>query len=88
MSVPPEASLGGLEDAAIAIMRKAAQDRLPVDAGNSAALANIVRDAWMAGERRMIAAVAEAYRLFIETDDLDAFRDTITDLMGEEGDQP
>jgi hypothetical protein len=73
--------LANLEDRAIAVMRKAARDRLPVDAGLCSTLADVVRDAYVAGERRTVETVVAAWREFITNDDLDAFVEVLTELM-------
>lgn len=44
-----------------------------------------VTEARREGRASALREVAAAYRLFIETDDLDAFRDTLTDLMDAAG---
>lgn len=78
-------SLAKLEGRAIAVMRDAASDRLPVDAGNCSRLADVVRDAWVAGERRTVEIVVAAWREFIANDDLDAFVQVLTELMESAG---
>lgn len=52
-----------------------------VDAGLCSQLADVVRDAYVAGERRTVETVVAAWREYIENDDLDAFVEVLTDLM-------
>jgi hypothetical protein len=52
-----------------------------VDAGLCSNLADVVRDAYVAGERRTVEAVVAAWREFIGNDDLDAFVEFLTELM-------
>jgi len=74
-------SLANLEDEAITLMRKAATDRLPVDAGLCGKLAAVVRDAYAAGERRTVETVAAGWREYLCNDDLEAFVELLTELM-------
>jgi len=80
-------NLGKLEDKAIALMRKAATDRLPVDAGLCGQLADVVRDAYQAGERSIVEQVVAAWGEFVGDeaheghDDMGMFVDTLTELM-------
>lgn len=52
-----------------------------VDAGLCSNLADVVRDAYVAGERRTVEIVVAAWREFIGNDDLDAFVEVLTELM-------
>jgi hypothetical protein len=70
-----------LESSVIAQLRKAAVDRLPVDAGLCARAAGIVRAAYARGGEDTALALAQAYQLFLADDDLDALRDALTALL-------
>jgi hypothetical protein len=70
-----------LEDRAIKLMRQAAKDRLPVDAGLCGKLGQTVRDAYAAGSADVLRVVLDAWHLYVNDDDLDGFRDTLTELM-------
>jgi hypothetical protein len=72
-----------LEDQAISLMRQAARDHLPVDAGLCGQLSQIVRDARNAGGADVLRVVLDAWHLYVSNDDLDEFRDVLPDLMTE-----
>jgi hypothetical protein len=56
-----------------------------VDAGLCSKLADVVRDAYVAGERRTVETVVAAWREYILNDDLDGFVEVLTDLMESAG---
>lgn len=73
-----------LERAAIRAMRAAARDRLPVDAGLVQTVADQVKEAYRRGGEDTAAELADAYSLYVvRDDDLDPFRDTLTERLPE-----
>jgi hypothetical protein len=60
-------------------------DFLPPGAGTIGMIRQAVSDARREGRASMLREVVDAYGLFIDTDDLDGFRDTLTNLMDAEG---
>ena len=80
------------EDAAERLAREMVRDAIrpirnyrPPDAGAVAKLRGEVVRARREGRQGALAAVADAWRLYTETDDIDAFRDTLTELMEDAG---
>lgn len=80
-------SLAKLESKAIAVMRKAAAEPLPVDAAHCSNLADVVRDAYAAGERNMLECVLAAWNEYVGDaeheghDSLDQYLADLADLM-------
>ena len=70
-----------LEDSVIAQLRRAAVDHPPVDPGLSVRATALVREAYRRGGEDTALALAQAYQLFLQNDDLDALRDALTDLL-------
>jgi hypothetical protein len=81
----PRKTAGKLEDKAISLMRRPAADyryNLVAEEALAGQLASVVREAYDLGRSDCMAEVLEAYRLFIDSDDLDAFRDMLAELAG------
>ncbi len=74
-------SLRDIEASAVRAIRRAAADRRPVDAGNVQAVVDAIRAAYSLGRKDTTAEAVDAYRIYIDTDDLDEFRDALTGLM-------
>lgn len=73
--------LDQIKNKAEVIARQIARDRLPPDAGAIGKLLTTVEAAYDCGRRELMQMVLEAYTEFIDSDDLDGFRDTISDLI-------
>lgn len=74
-------NLAQLQDNAEAAARHIATDRLPPDAGAIQKIRDTVADAFSAGAVEVIKDVLNAYQLFLDSDDLDGFRDDLTEVM-------
>lgn len=73
-----------LERDAIKAMRRAAKDRLPVDAGLAQTVGDAVKAAYQRGYEDAAAELADAYSLYLlRDDDMDAFRDALTERLPE-----
>ena len=70
-----------LEDRSIKLAGDAARGPFP-DVGISGMLAKVVREAYKRGYEAAASELADAYSLYlIEDDDLDGFRDALTDRI-------
>lgn len=70
------------EDEAERLARKMARSRgQAADAGEIGLLLHSVRAAYEAGRADTMAVIVDAYHLFLDTDDLDGFRDALTEMM-------
>jgi hypothetical protein len=82
---PPPVTKRSLADEAEKIARRIAVDRLPPDAGAIGMLRDTVARAYEAGQKDELSVVLAAYQEFLDSDDLDVFRDVLTDLMESAG---
>lgn len=73
-------NLSALQDDAEKTARHIAAGRLPPDAGAIAKLRDTVAEAHRAGRAETMRLVLEAYQLYLDNDDIDGFRDTLTEL--------
>jgi len=69
-----------LEKQAETAVRLATASRLPVSHQHIQDAIRAVQGAYERGHAVAMAEVIDAYKLFLDTDDLDGFRDALTDL--------
>ena len=77
----PKLSLDDCQYSAEAALRQANSGNRPVDAGLVQHVRNAVAAAYKLGQQNSALVPADAYQLFLDNDDPDVLRDTLTELL-------